>query len=96
MEQDKGKHIFYVLECKDGSYYAGYTNDLVKRMKKHNEGKGAKYTRGRRPVVLRYVETYETKTEAMQAEYRFKQLSRSAKERIVQTGGADHEGPEKL
>ena len=93
---DKNNHYFYVLECADGSYYAGYTNNIDKRLLTHNEGKGAKYTRGRRPVVLRYVETYETKTEAMQAEYRFKQLSRSAKERIVQTGGADHEGPEKL
>lgn len=93
---DKNNHYFYVLECSDGSYYAGYTNNIDKRLLTHNEGKGAKYTRGRRPVVLRYVETYETKTEAMQAEYRFKQLSRSAKERIVQTGGADYEGPEKL
>ena len=93
---DKNNHYFYVLECSDGSYYAGYTNNIDKRLLTHNEGKGAKYTRGRRPVVLRYVETYETKTEAMQAEYRFKQLSRSAKERIVLTGGANHEGPEKL
>ena len=93
---DKNNHYFYVLECSDGSYYAGYTNNIDKRLLTHNEGKGAKYTRGRRPVVLRYVETYETKTEAMQAEYRFKQLSRSAKERIVQAGGADYDGPEKL
>ena len=46
--------------------------------------------------MLRYVEEYQTKTEAMQAEYRFKQLSRGAKERIVQMGGTDNEGPKKL
>lgn len=93
---DKNNHYFYVLECADGSYYAGYTNDLNKRVNTHNDGKGAKYTRGRRPVVLRYVEEYQTKTEAMQAEYRFKQLSRSTKERIVQMGGTDNEGPKKF
>ena len=93
---DKNNHYFYVLECADGSYYAGYTNDVNKRLRTHNDGKGAKYTRGRRPVVLRYVEEYQTKTEAMQAEYRFKQLSRSTKERIVQMGGTDNEGAKKL
>ena len=85
MEQDKGNHIFYVLECKDGSYYAGYTNDLVKRMKKHNEGKGAKYTRARKPVRCIYYELFESKEEAMRAEYAFKQLSRKQKE--VYMGG---------
>ena len=92
----ENNHYFYVLECVDGSYYAGYTNDVERRVHTHNEGKGAKYTRGRRPVQLRYVEEYKTKTEAMRAEYRFKQLSRSAKERIVEMGGIDSEGPEKL
>ena len=93
---EENNHYFYVLECADGSYYAGYTNDVKRRLHTHNEGKGAKYTRGRRPVQLRYVEEYKTKTEAMQAEYRFKQLSRSAKEKIVQMGGIDNESPEKL
>ena len=93
---DKNNHYFYVLECADGSYYAGYTNDVEKRVHTHNEGKGAKYTRGRRPVALCYVEKYQTKTEAMQAEYRFKQLNRRAKERIVQTGGTEYEGPKEL
>lgn len=93
---DKTNHYFYVLECADGSYYAGYTNDIKKRLHTHNEGKGAKYTRGRTPVVLCYLEEYKTKTEAMRAEYRFKQLSRSAKERIVQMGGTNNEDPEKL
>ncbi len=76
---ETNKHYFYVLECQDESYYAGYTNNLEHRVKVHNQGKGAKYTRGRTPVELIYYETFESKTEAMQAEYRFKQLSRKAK-----------------
>lgn len=79
-------HLFYVLECKDGSYYAGYTNDLEKRIRVHNEGKGAKYTRARKPVHCIYYECFETKREAMQAEYRFKQLTRDAKERYIGKG----------
>ncbi|WP_277586841.1 GIY-YIG nuclease family protein [Psychrobacillus antarcticus] len=79
MEKSEKQHTFYVLECKDGSYYAGYTNDLVKRVKVHNEGKGAKYTRAKRPVICIYSELYKTKQEAMQAEYAFKQLTRIQK-----------------
>jgi putative endonuclease len=72
-------HQFYVVECKGGSLYAGYTNDLEKRMSVHNAGKGAKYTRARLPVTLIHSETFETKQEAMQAEYAFKQFSRKKK-----------------
>lgn len=82
MEQ-KNEHTFYVLKCVDDTLYAGYTNDLTKRVKTHNEGKGAKYTRPRRPVTCIYSETHETKTEAMRAEYSFKQLSRTAKLRYI-------------
>ena len=56
------EHLFYVLECNDGSYYAGYTNDLEKRIRTHNEGKGAKYTRAKLPVRLIYRESYRNKT----------------------------------
>lgn len=73
MEMDK-QHVFYVLECADGTFYAGYTNDLIKRIDVHNRGKGAKYTRARLPVWCIYKETYETKQLAMKAEYAFKQL----------------------
>lgn len=79
----KASHLFYVLECKDGSYYAGYTNDLERRVRVHNEGKGAKYTRAKRPVRCIYHESFDTKREAMQAEYQFKQLKRSEKERYL-------------
>lgn len=72
-------HHFYVVKCHDGSLYAGYTNDLEKRMSVHNAGKGAKYTRARLPVTLIHSELLETKQEAMRAEYAFKQLSRMKK-----------------
>lgn len=86
MEKKAEEHFFYVLECKDRSYYAGYTNDLKKRVAVHNEGKGAKYTRGKLPVRCIYFETFETKREAMQAEYRFKQLARKQKEVYIAKG----------
>ncbi|MGM9928016.1 MAG: GIY-YIG nuclease family protein [Bacillus sp. (in: firmicutes)] len=76
----ENKHYMYVLECKDGTYYTGYTNCLERRLRMHNDGKGAKYTKGRRPVRLIYQQAFETKREAMQAEYRFKQLSRTEKQ----------------
>ncbi|WP_077620139.1 GIY-YIG nuclease family protein [Bacillus sinesaloumensis] len=77
------KHFFYVVECKDGTFYAGYTKDVEERLKKHNEGKGAKYTRGRGPIKLVFAQGFETKEEAMRAEYRFKQLTRPEKERLL-------------
>lgn len=79
-------HVFYVLECNDGSYYAGYTNDLEKRVRVHNEGKGAKYTRAKLPVRCIFHEKYNTKRAAMQAEYRFKQLTRRAKMQYIREG----------
>ncbi|MFT8322612.1 MAG: GIY-YIG nuclease family protein [Bacillus sp. (in: firmicutes)] len=76
-------HFFYVLECRDRTFYAGYTNDLEKRVKTHNEGKGAKYTRGRTPVTLVYYEVFSNKSEALKAEYAFKQLGRREKEQYL-------------
>ncbi|WP_243292607.1 GIY-YIG nuclease family protein [Bacillus sp. FJAT-47783] len=86
---DQNSHYFYVLECSDGSYYAGYTNDLERRVAMHNKGKGAKYTRGRRPVKLIYNKRFETKQEAMSVEYYFKKLSRKNKEQYMQEGDDD-------
>lgn len=76
-------HYTYLVECKDGTFYIGYTNNLKKRMQAHNTGKGAKYTRGRFPVILRYYEEYETKTEAMRREYELKKLTRRQKEILI-------------
>lgn len=91
----KSEHLFYVLECNDQSYYAGYTNDLENRLRVHNEGKGAKYTRAKLPVRCIYYESFETKREAMQAEYQFKQLTRPKKERYIEGGNGIHEITEK-
>lgn len=76
-------HFFYVLQCRDGSYYAGYTNDLAARLEKHNAGKGAKYTRARGPVKLLYAKQFSSKRPAMRAEYAFKQLTRKKKEEFL-------------
>ena len=73
----------YILQCSDGTYYTGWTNDIAKRLKTHNEGKGAKYTRARLPVTLAYYEAFETKEEAMRREWEIKQLSRKEKEKLI-------------
>lgn len=73
----------YILECKDGSYYTGWTNNLEKRLQDHNAGKGAKYTKARRPVLLAYYETFTTKEEAMRREYAIKQMTRAEKEKLI-------------
>ena len=67
-------NYIYIVRCSDGTLYTGWTNQLEKRIKVHNEGKGAKYTRARLPVELVYHETFETKEEAMKREYAIKQL----------------------
>ncbi len=73
----------YLLKCADDTLYCGWTNQLDKRLKAHNEGKGAKYTRGRRPVSLAYYEIFETKEEAMKREAAIKRLSRKDKLDLV-------------
>ncbi|WP_117156707.1 GIY-YIG nuclease family protein [Paraliobacillus quinghaiensis] len=82
METNK-QHVVYVLECSDGTLYTGYTNNLKKRIAKHEAGKGAKYTRGRGPFQLKYHQVYGTKQEAMQAEYRLKQLKKVEKLQVI-------------
>lgn len=76
-------HYTYILKCKDNTYYTGYTTDVEKRIKAHNEGKGAKYTRGRGPVELVYYEEHMEKQAAMRREWEIKQLSRNEKEKII-------------
>lgn len=77
------KHYTYILKCADNTYYTGWTLCLKRRLKEHNSGKGAKYTRCRTPVSLVYYEEYETKQEAMKREYAIKQLSRKEKEILI-------------
>ncbi len=74
----------YIVRCIDGSLYTGWTNDLGKRIKDHNEGRGAKYTKARRPVVLVYYEEFATKEEAMRREWEIKQLTRAEKLKILE------------
>ncbi len=73
----------YLLRCRDGSLYCGWTNDLEQRLKAHNQGKGARYTRGRGPVELVYCETFDTKEEAMRREYAIKHMTRREKLRLA-------------
>ena len=73
----------YILECKDGTYYTGWTNNLEKRLKDHNEGRGAKYTKARLPVFLIYYEEFQTKEEAMRREYAIKHMTRGEKEQLI-------------
>jgi putative endonuclease len=76
-------HYVYVVECADGSLYTGYTTDVERRVGEHNAGDGAKYTRGRTPVEVVYVEAFGTRSAAMAREYEIKQLSRAGKERLI-------------
>ena len=69
----------YILRCADGTLYTGWTNDLERRLKAHNAGTGAKYTRPRLPVELFYYESFETKEEAMSREASIKKMTRRAK-----------------
>lgn len=73
----------YIVECNDGTLYTGYAADVDARVAKHNAGLGAKYTRNRLPVKLRYKETCSTKSEALKREYAIKQLSRQQKMALI-------------
>ena len=77
-------NFIYIVQCSDGTLYTGWTNDLDKRMKAHNEGRGAKYTRARRPVELVYSETFETKEEALRREYAIKRMTRAQKIKLIE------------
>ena len=77
----------YLVKCADGTLYCGWTNHLERRLKAHNAGKGAKYTKGRRPVTLVYYEIFDTKKEAMRREAEIKRLTRYEKLELVRRGG---------
>lgn len=85
MLQKKGENMnyTYILECKDGTYYTGWTNNLEARLKAHNDGKGAKYTKARCPVSLVYYEQFQTKEESMRREYAIKHLTRAEKKNLI-------------
>jgi len=76
-------HHVYIVRCADGTFYTGYARDPQARADAHNRGRGAKYTHGRRPVVLVYIKRCRSKSAALKHEYRVKQLSRSEKRALI-------------
>lgn len=73
----------YILRCADNSLYTGTTTDTDARVRVHNSGKGAKYTRGRRPVVLVYRETVDGRGAALKREHAVRRLTAAAKRRLI-------------
>ncbi len=82
------RHFMYVIECADGTLYTGYTTDVKARFARHCAGTGAKYTRGRGPLNLLAYAEFETKHDAMSAEYRFKKLARDQKDALLARAAA--------
>lgn len=85
----------YMLKCSDDTLYTGWTNDLDKRVRAHNAGKGAKYTRCRRPVELLYYEAFPSKEEAMRRECEIKGMTRKEKLRLIEKGSKQYVFPQK-
>ncbi len=75
----------YILECSDGTFYTGITDDVNSRVETHNLGKGAKYTRGRTPVILRLVEKVSGRSEALKREAAIKKMTRSEKLKVIES-----------
>ena len=73
----------YIVECSDGTLYTGITNDLDRRITAHNDGRGAKYTKSRRPVRLRFSEPAADRKNASQREYAIKSLRKAEKMRLI-------------
>ena len=73
----------YIIECSDSSLYTGITNDLDRRITAHNDGRGGKYTKSRRPVRLRYSEPAADRKNASQREYAIKSLRKAEKMRLI-------------
>ncbi len=79
-----GDHLVYVLQCGDGSLYTGYTTDLDRRLAEHRGGRGAKYTRGRGPFEVVFVEACDSRSAALSREAEIKALSRTEKLALVE------------
>lgn len=80
--------VVYIIECSDGTYYTGITNNLQKRFAAHKNGKGAKYTRAKKAVAVRYFEKVSDKSSALKREIAIKKLSRPQKESLIKKGSA--------
>lgn len=75
-------YYVYIVRCSDGTYYTGSAKDIYSRIETHNQGKGAKYTKGRLPVELMYSESLENKSRALSREYKIKRMTRKQKEKM--------------
>lgn len=83
----------YIVECSDGTFYTGWTTDPERRVREHNAGRGAHYTRARRPVQLAYLEALPDRSSAMRREQTLKALPRSGKLALIVCGPpATHSG----
>jgi putative endonuclease len=76
-------HFVYIVRCADGTLYTGYARDPSAREKVHNEGRGARYTCGRRPVRLVYSQAFPTRSDALKREHEVKRWSRARKEQLI-------------
>jgi len=79
----------YILECADGTLYTGWTEDLARRVRAHNAGRGARYTRGRRPVRLVYWEAQPSRNAAQRREAALRRLSRAQKQQLIHAFGGE-------
>ncbi len=79
-------HHVYIVVCSDGTLYTGYAKDVERRVTEHNQGTGARYTRGRTPVELVHTETFETRSAAMSREHEIKRWLRSKKLELIEAG----------
>lgn len=79
-------HYVYIVRCADGTLYTGYARNPAQRTRAHNLGRGAKYTAGRRPVVLVYTKRCRSKSAALKHEYKLKRLTRAGKEALLARG----------
>ena len=82
-------HFVYMVRCVDGSLYTGYSLDPSQRVKVHNRGRGARYTSGRRPVELIYIESFASAGAALRREWHLKRLPRREKEKLVARRGVN-------
>jgi putative endonuclease len=85
--------VVYIVECRDGSYYTGISNDIARRLEEHNAGTASRYTRSRRPVVLRYQETVGERSEALMRECAVKLLTRKEKIELIRRHGGVSDPP---
>lgn len=79
------QYSVYIVECQDHTFYTGMARNVSQRIAQHNAGTGAKYTRTRRPVVLRYQEVVGSRSQALKREWAIKQLSRRQKLKLIQS-----------